>query len=130
MWHTMSYTTQTPWQGQQNNIHIAQYFKQSVTVMLFCFQYMLVRDAKGRKKEASKVKQTTKQSNTTHPRQSIFQIKMSCLGWDVQHNKRQHTKTVMPCSLKSMAQPASVRVRDSHITDTHTLPTLPGKRRE
>ena len=26
----------------------------------------------GRKKEASKVKQTTLQSNTTHPRQSLF----------------------------------------------------------
>ena len=35
-----------------------------------------------RKKEASKVKQTTKQSNITHPRQSLFQRKMSCLGWD------------------------------------------------
>ena len=36
----------------------------------------------GRKKEASKVTYTTKQSNTAHPRQSQFQRKMSCLGWD------------------------------------------------
>ena len=36
----------------------------------------------GRKKEASKVKQITNQSNTAHPRQSLFQRKMSCLGWD------------------------------------------------
>ena len=41
--------------------------------------YMLIRDAEGRKKEASKVIQTTRQSNTTHPRQSLFQRKMSCL---------------------------------------------------
>ena len=33
--------------------------------------YMLMRDAEGRKKEASKGIQTTKQSNTTHPRQSL-----------------------------------------------------------
>ena len=32
-----------------------------------------MRDEKeGRKKEASKVKQTTRQSNTAHPRQSLF----------------------------------------------------------
>ena len=35
-----------------------------------------------RKKEASKIKQTTRQSNTAHPRQSLFLRKMSCLGWD------------------------------------------------
>ena len=44
--------------------------------------YMLMRDEEERKKEASKVKQTTKQSNTANPRQSLFQRKMSCLGWD------------------------------------------------
>ena len=36
----------------------------------------------GRKKEASKIKQTTRQSNTAHPRQSLFLRRMSCLGWD------------------------------------------------
>ena len=38
---------------------------------------MLMRDAEGRKifNETSKVKQTTKQSNTTHPRQSLLQRK-------------------------------------------------------
>ena len=30
-----------------------------------------MRDEEGRKKEASKVKQTTRQSNTAHPRQSL-----------------------------------------------------------
>ena len=34
--------------------------------------YMLMRDEEGRKKEASKIKQTTRQSNTAHPRQSLF----------------------------------------------------------
>ena len=38
-----------------------------------------MRDEKKRKKEASKVKQTTRQSNTAHPRQSLFLRKMSCL---------------------------------------------------
>ena len=38
----------------------------------------LMRD----EKEASKVKQTTKQSNTAHPRKSLFQKKKSCLRWD------------------------------------------------
>ena len=32
--------------------------------------YVLMRDAEGRKEEASKVVDTTKQSYTTHPRQS------------------------------------------------------------
>ena len=34
-----------------------------------------------RKKERSKQGQT-RQSNTAHPRQSLFLEKMSCLGWD------------------------------------------------
>ena len=33
--------------------------------------HVLMRDAEGRKTEASKVKQTTRQSNTAHPRQSL-----------------------------------------------------------
>ena len=42
-----------------------------------------VIDAEGRKNVASKVIQTAKQSNTAHPRQSLFQGKMSCLEWDL-----------------------------------------------
>ena len=38
--------------------------------------YMLMTDA-GRKKEASKVVQTTRQSNTTHPRQSLSKEKLA-----------------------------------------------------
>ena len=59
-----------------------------------------MRDAEGRKKEASKVIQTTKQSNAIHPRRSLFQLsqvgfepmtlytldralyQLSCFGWD------------------------------------------------
>ena len=37
--------------------------------------YVLMRDEEGRKKEASKVKQTTRQSNIAYPRQSLFQRK-------------------------------------------------------
>ena len=47
------------------------------------YMYMfLMRDEKeGRKKQARSNKQT-RQSNTAHPRQSLFLEKMSCLGWD------------------------------------------------
>ena len=41
--------------------------------------HVLMRDEKeGRKKETSKVKQTTRQSNTAHPRQSLFLRKVGC----------------------------------------------------
>ena len=39
---------------------------------------LLMGDAEGRKKEASKVMQTTKQSNTTHPRQSLVYVNERC----------------------------------------------------
>ena len=47
-----------------------------------------------RKKEASKVKQTTRQSNTAHPRQSLFLRKMSCLRWD---SNPRHSTLVLSC---------------------------------
>ena len=50
----------------------------------------LMRDEEGRKKEASKVVQTTRQSTTVHPRQSLFLRKMSCLRWD-SNNPRHST---------------------------------------
>ena len=43
--------------------------------------HLLMRDER-REKEANEVKQTTRQSNTAHPRQSLFLRKMSCLRWD------------------------------------------------
>ena len=36
-----------------------------------------------------------------------------------------HTITVMPCSLKSIAQPASSRVNNSHNSDTNIFPAPP-----
>ena len=61
-----------------------------------------MKDAERRKKEASKVKQTTKQSNTAHPRQSLFQRKISCLMYkytvrldSVTHKTRLVHKTVV-----------------------------------
>ena len=61
---------------------------------MYCI-YILMRDAEGRKKEASKAIQTTRQSNTAHPRQSLFQRKMSCLGWN--YNRRH--STLETCSM-------------------------------
>ena len=53
-----------------------------VMIRTLCRYIHVKRDEEGRKREASKVEQTIKQSNTTHPRQSHFQRKMSCLRWD------------------------------------------------
>ena len=54
-----------------------------VYLHVYLHVHVLMRDElEGRKKEASKAKQTTRQSNTAHPRQSLFLRKMSCLGWD------------------------------------------------
>ena len=60
--------------------------------------YLLMRGEERWKKEASKVKQTTRQSNTTHPRQSLFQRKMSCLGWDSnpRHSRQSALLTELP----------------------------------
>ena len=57
---------------------------------------MLVRDAKGKKKEAIKVVQTTRKSNTTHPRQStphalnITHYMITCICLIVCHYTLQH----------------------------------------
>ena len=50
------------------------------------------------KKEASKVKQKTRQSNTAHPRQSLFLEKMSCLRWD---SNPRHSILQTECSRQS-----------------------------
>ena len=45
--------------------------------------HVVMRDEKeGRSKQVWSNKQTTRQSNTAHPRQSLLLRKMSCLGWD------------------------------------------------
>ena len=55
-----------------------------VHLMNRLYMYMLMRDEEGRKKEASKVKQTTRQNNTAHPRKSLFQRKnkLSRVGFE------------------------------------------------
>ena len=81
---------------QVHNIHVYVYvyctlhpcvYTRSVNHMYCtCTVYTCFNERReGRKKETNKVKQTTRQSNTTHPRQSLFLIKMSCLGWDSNH---------------------------------------------
>ena len=49
-----------------------------------------MRDAEGRKKEASKIIiQTKKQSNTAHPRQSLFQTKIVHVIKNVRKKERE-----------------------------------------
>ena len=43
--------------------------------MHILYTYACLRRKEGRKKEASKVKQTTRQSNTSHPRQSLVEMR-------------------------------------------------------
>ena len=41
-----------------------------------------MRDEKEERKKQARSNKQTRQSNTAHPRQSLFLEKMSCLGWD------------------------------------------------
>ena len=43
----------------------------------------LTRDGKEETKKQARSNKQTRQSNTAHPRQSLFLEKMSCLGWDM-----------------------------------------------
>ena len=43
---------------------------------------LLMRDEKEERKKQAGLNKQTRQSNTAHPRQSLFLRKMSCLGWD------------------------------------------------
>ena len=54
-------------------------------ITIYMYTYMFYREMR-RKKEASKVKQTTRQSNIAHSRQSLFLRKMSCLSIIIWHN--------------------------------------------
>ena len=58
--------------------------------------HVLMRDEKrGRKKQARSNKQQLRQSNSAHPRQSLFLRKMSCLGWD---SNPRHSTLLTECS--------------------------------
>ena len=41
-----------------------------------------MRDEKEERKKQARSNKQTRQSNTAHPRQSLFLEKMSCLRWD------------------------------------------------
>ena len=59
-----------------------------MNIQMYMFLYIQMRDEKeGRKKQARSNKQT-RQSNTAHPRQSLFLEKMSCLIHVI--NKKQY----------------------------------------
>ena len=62
-----------------------------------------MRDEVGRKKEASEVKQT-KQSNTTQPRQLLFQRKINCLGIRI-HNTLYYRQSAPPARQLSWLGP-------------------------
>ena len=57
-----------------------------------------MRDEKEERKKQARSNKQTRQSNTAHPRQSLFLEKMSCLGWD--SNPRHCT-----CVLQSQSEP-------------------------
>ena len=64
---------------------------QKTCIIMYMYIHVLMRDEKeGRKKQARSNKQT-RQSNTAHPRQSLY-LKMSCLGWD--SNPRHSTQAL------------------------------------
>ena len=48
----------------------------------YCLYMFLMRDEKEEQKKQARSNKQTRQSNTAHPRQSLFLEKMSCLGWD------------------------------------------------
>ena len=54
-----------------------------------------MRDEKEESKKQAWSNKQTRQSNTAHPRQSLFLIKMSCLGWD---SNPRHSTLQTECS--------------------------------
>ena len=63
-------------------VHVHVYIHVELHVHVHVHVHVLMRDEKeGRMKQARSNKQT-RQSNTAHPRQSLFLRKMSCLRWD------------------------------------------------
>ena len=83
-----------------------------------------MRDEKeGRKEGRKKVKQTTRQSNTAHPRQSLFLRKMSCLRYihvyiHVHVHCLLYEHTIYTCYTLQ-------RERESHSGSPHSLPPPP-----
>ena len=78
-----------------------------------------------RKKERSKqgqtnkVKQTTRQSNTAHPMQSLFLRIMSCLGWD--SNPQHSRQSALPLSTCEVMSKHINRVKRAHFATRQLL---------
>ena len=53
--------------------------REKINVHVYMF---LMRDEKEERKKQARSNKQTRQSNTEHPRQSLFLEKMSCLRWD------------------------------------------------
>ena len=65
-------------QTLRRGIHVATH----VHVYTCTCIHVLMRDEKGGRNKQARSNKQTRQSNTAHPRQSLFLRKMSCLGWD------------------------------------------------
>ena len=76
-----SITGSTPKPMPVNMYMLASFFLPSH--LSFKNMYMfLMRDEKEERKKQARSNKQTRQSNTAHPRQSLFLEKMSCLRWD------------------------------------------------
>ena len=58
-----------------------------------------MRDEKEERKKQARSNKQTRQSNTAHPRQSLFLEKMSCLGWDSTHDILYSRQSALPTEL-------------------------------
>ena len=71
-------------------------------------QNIQMRDEKEERKKQARSNKQTRQSNTAHPRQSLFLEKMSCLRWDsinhkiiqMRDEKKERSKTDPPRASK------------------------------
>ena len=54
--------------------------------------HVLMRDEKEERKKQARSNKQTRQSNTAHPRQSLFLRKMSCLGMYMRDEKEERSK--------------------------------------
>ena len=63
------------------NIHVYNLYY----MHMYIHVHVLMRDEKEERKKQARSNKQTMQSNTAHPRQSLFLRKMSCFGWDSNH---------------------------------------------
>ena len=86
---------------------------------------VLMRDEKEERKKQARSNKQTKQSNTAHPRQSLFLEKMSCLGWDSnpRHSRQSALPTELPRQLSWLGPNLNVHV----YVDVEGSHSRPGK---